>query len=225
MVTSKNKDFTVLSLGGGAYNVLNLLKDLGMETESWAICHKDYKHPGIKTITVGYSRKEYIPGVKKFMLPNTEIHVTIPYEIEKLFKKEHHFIILATLGGCTGSLYATAIMEKLMEESRSFTFIVSTPFSFEGRNRMQNANIFLQRFGNNPHVNILWFDDLRKDADLLLRQAFLYADWTMANMANEEMQLCLELKPFDFEKPKVGSGERIKEMNKFFEILKNEEKR
>lgn len=217
MKSHLTKPLRIIALGDAAYKVINLLYDLGVYADYYAICKSITYHPDIKSVTLDPPQKEYIPGVKKFMVPNMEVDVKIPYEIDKLLTETEsdnncHYLVIAGLGGYTGTKCSIAIIEKLILTGKQFSFIVSYPFSFEGRNRSNNADLFVNKFSANPNVRILRLNDLRKAGDIMLNQAFTYADWAMAEIANQELELGLEMKPFILSKPSKESMEREKRL-------------
>lgn len=220
MKSNLTKPLRILALGHAAYNIINLLYDLGVEADYYAVCKRKTYHPDIQIFALNPPRKEYIPGVRKFMVPDMDVELRLPYELDKLLSNSIekqsgnncHYLVLSGLGGYTGTKCSIATIEKLIACRKEFTFIVSYPFSFEGRNRSNNADLFVNKFSSNPNVRILRLNDLRKAGGIMLNQAFTYADWAMAEIANHELELGLEMKPFILSKPSKESIEREKRL-------------
>ena len=72
------------------------------------------------------------------------IDSNIKYKLCKALPKEKKIFLLATLGGGTGSGSTIAIAELLQFLEFDFHIITVLPFSFEGKQRMQNAQKSLE---------------------------------------------------------------------------------
>lgn len=94
-------------------------------------------------------------------------------------------LIFAGLGGYTGTKLTALVVEKLVAANRPFKCIVTYPFRFEGKSRAQNAEIFLDVFGNHPNVEVVHLDDFCRNRNMLLRQVFTFATLKMAMIAND----------------------------------------
>jgi hypothetical protein len=80
----------------------------------------------------------------------------LPAEFTRLFREDCRFVLLACLGGYTGTKMAEALSGMLQKEQRDFLTICSMPFSFEGTSRLANAH---------------------EAMNLALSEAFPAADW------------------------------------------------
>lgn len=97
----------------------------------------------------------------------------IPDAIKKLLKKDEHFILLAGLGGHTGSSLMRALTLKLHEEDKMFHSFCSLPFRFEGTERRETAAKALSAIRQFKNVHFFELESLRrKHPDLVLSNAF-----------------------------------------------------
>lgn len=72
-----------------------------------------------------------------------------------------HFILLAGLGGLTGSRLSTALIDMLERESKGYTVIYSVPFPFEGNLKAAFADVYLKGTQSNKNMKYVYADNLR----------------------------------------------------------------
>lgn len=84
-----------------------------------------------------------------------------------------HFILLAGLGGLTGSHLSTVLIDILEKENKRYTVIYSVPFPFEGNLQAALADVYLKGTQSNKNVKYVYADKLRtKYPSLKLSDAF-----------------------------------------------------
>jgi hypothetical protein len=96
---------------------------------------------GINLIPFRSPKIRKFSGKKRdFYFPDMEQPLELPDELSGLFRENCRFILLAGLGGYTGTKMAEALSGMLQKEQRDFPTICSMPFSFEGTSRLANAH-------------------------------------------------------------------------------------
>ncbi len=109
--------------------------------------------------------------------PDMEKPLELPDELIKLLRENCRFILMAGLGGYTGTKMAEALSLMLHKEQKDFLTICSVPFSFEGRSRLAHAREAMNRMKTIPNCHFFELDLLRNENEnLLLSEAFPAGD-------------------------------------------------
>lgn len=103
-----------------------------------------------------------------------------------------------------------------MTTGHDFTIISSYPFRFEGNKRSAIADIAINHLSSYPNFISFKLDDINKDRNLLLSQAFATADRKMIEYANAALHLGLHLPPLP---PQPEETQRQKERYRKLEEL------
>ncbi|MDL2279896.1 hypothetical protein LJC15_04455 [Desulfovibrio sp. OttesenSCG-928-G11] len=140
----KNRQRTVkvIGIGGGGCNGINTLIDLNLQGASLIAANMDKQ-------SLNDSRAEHklLLGAKAFRGRGAEGDPFIGYEaamesldlIKKTLSGADMVFIMAGLGGGTGTGAAPVIAEAANDLGCFTVGMVTTPFSFEGKKRWQNA--------------------------------------------------------------------------------------
>jgi cell division GTPase FtsZ len=101
----------------------------------------------------------------------------LPAEFTGLFQEDCRFVILAGLGGYTGTKMAEALSRMLQKQQKDFITLCSMPFSFEGRSRLAIAREAKDRMRAIPNCHFFELDVVRNEQeDLSLSEAFPEGD-------------------------------------------------
>lgn len=104
------------------------------------------------------------------------------------FNPQSHYVLLAGLGGYTGSSLVEAVYDYLTSQKIAFDIICSFPFSFEGKDRMKNAKRKSKRISKNSNFIALNLNELRKkNKKMLLSEAFVKADIEFYNALSSHL--------------------------------------
>ena len=130
------------------------------------------------------------PGIKvysgrmgEFSMPDMEIPLLLPEELNQLLNGDGRLILLAGLGGYAGTKMAEALSLKLHRDSRDFTTLCSLPFRFEGRSRSRIAREAMERMKTMPNCHFFELDKLcTENPGLLLSEAFRAGDGAFFRM-------------------------------------------
>jgi cell division GTPase FtsZ len=103
--------------------------------------------------------------------------LTLPNEVKALLNENHKYLLLAGLGGYTGTNMTEQITSLLRRNKKNFMAICGLPFYFEGQVRRLHADrvkIKLQTLANFKYFEL---QNIReKYGNLLMKDAFQKAD-------------------------------------------------
>ncbi len=121
------------------------------------------------------------PGIQKYLKDdweNDEIKLT--NEIKNIFSSKQKYILLAGLGGYTGTKLCLSLFDYLTRLNKDFHIIGTYPFTFEGKKLNNYATRCAEQLSRSGRFSGLHLEDLRKKyGNVLLREAF--------QLANEEI--------------------------------------
>ncbi|MFN4299274.1 MAG: cell division protein FtsZ [Thermaurantimonas sp.] len=140
---NKSSIIKVIGVGGGGGNAVNYMYSLGIKGVDYAICNTDRQHlensPVPIKLQLGANITEGLgaganPSVGRAAAEESRA------EIEKLLAQDTKMVfITAGMGGGTGTGAAPVIAEIARSLGILTVGIVTTPFGFEGRLRLQQA--------------------------------------------------------------------------------------
>lgn len=88
-----------------------------------------------------------------------------------------HYVILAGLGGFTGSYLSRAVVSHLENNNITYNSIISLPFTHEGMIKRRNTEIIKSSFGKIQNTVFVDYDTIReKHGNFKLIDAFTIAD-------------------------------------------------
>jgi len=115
----------------------------------------------------------YSDGKKLYLIPDENAELVIPNRVIDLLQKDEQFILLAGLGGSSGSKLMQVLTLKLHKEDKMFHSICSLPFRFEGVKRRKTAIKALNDIHHFKNVHLFELETLRaKHGNLVLSNAF-----------------------------------------------------
>ncbi|HYK74892.1 MAG TPA: hypothetical protein VEV44_17500, partial [Pseudoneobacillus sp.] len=103
-----------------------------------------------------YESEDTSYGQLTFIESYLQTPMKVSTEVTDLFKDDNRYILLAGLGGFTGTFLAEKLTLMLDENKKDFLTICSLPFSFEGKKRSTWANKVRQNLRSIP--NVKYFD-------------------------------------------------------------------
>ena len=104
---------------------------------------------------------------------NENAKLNIPAEVYDMLEANDKFVLLAGLGGFSGSSLARELAIRLHSLNKDVQTICSLPYKFEGRKRRKEALNTLNTIRHLPKVKYLELDHLRqKYTDLVLSNCF-----------------------------------------------------
>lgn len=179
----------VIGIGGGGGNAVNYMHSLGIESVDFVVCNTDSQ---ALTLSPVHNKVQLGPHLTQGLGAgaNPEIGKQACEEsIEDLSKilevNTRMAFITAGMGGGTGTGGAPVVSKVCRDLGILTVGIVTTPFSYEGRKRMKQAQEGIDRM--REHVDtilIISNDKLRQQyGNLPFTQAFAQADNVLATAA------------------------------------------
>lgn len=179
----------VIGVGGGGNNALKHMYEKGIHGVDFVICNTDAQtldnNPISTKVQLGAAITEGLGagadpevGEKAAIESIDEIKSTLGSNTKMIF-------ITAGMGGGTGT-GAAPVIAKIAKEMGILTVgIVTVPFSFEGKRRLDQAELGLEKLRNNvDSLIVINNDKLRQQfGDLGFKSGFAKADEVLANAA------------------------------------------
>lgn len=115
-----------------------------------------------------------------------------PYNTRDIIDKNSHFVLLAGLGGNTGTRLLNIILSKLKEERRKHSIICTVPYAFEGGCRRKLALDFFKQHQTNQNYHFVDAEIIRKrNPGLKMIDAFRILDNEMYEVWKKKHKLYL----------------------------------
>lgn len=179
----------VIGVGGGGNNALKHMYEKGINGVDFIICNTDSQtldnNPISTKVQLGATITEGLGagadpevGEKSALESIDEIKAVLSHSTKMVF-------ITAGMGGGTGT-GAAPVIAKIAKEMGILTIgIVTVPFSFEGKRRLEQAELGLEKLRNNvDSLIVINNDKLRQQfGNLGFKSGFAKADEVLANAA------------------------------------------
>lgn len=179
----------VIGVGGGGNNALKHMYERGIHGVDFVICNTDAQtldnNPVANKVQLGISTTEGLGagadpevGEKAAIESIDEIKAAMGQNTKMVF-------ITAGMGGGTGTGAAPVIAKVAKEMGILTVGIVTVPFSFEGKRRLDQAELGLEKLRNNvDSLIVINNDKLRQQfGNLGFKQGFSKADEVLTNAA------------------------------------------
>ena len=179
----------VIGVGGGGNNALKHMYEKGIHGVDFVICNTDAQtldnNPVANKVQLGLTMTEGLGagadpevGEKAAIESIDEIKASLGQNTKMVF-------ITAGMGGGTGTGAAPVIAKVAKEMGILTVGIVTVPFSFEGKRRLDQAELGLDKLRNNvDSLIVINNDKLRQQfGNLGFKQGFSKADEVLTNAA------------------------------------------
>ncbi len=179
----------VIGVGGGGNNALKHMYEKGIHGVDFIICNTDAQtldnNPVANKVQLGLTMTEGLGagadpevGEKAAIESIDDIKASLGQNTKMVF-------ITAGMGGGTGTGAAPVIAKVAKEQGILTVGIVTVPFSFEGKRRLDQAEIGLEKLRNNvDSLIVINNDKLRQQfGNLGFKQGFSKADEVLTNAA------------------------------------------
>ena len=179
----------VIGVGGGGNNALKHMYEKGIYGVDFVICNTDAQtldnNPVPNKVQLGVTMTEGLGagadpevGEKAAIESIDDIKASMGQNTKMVF-------ITAGMGGGTGTGAAPVIAKVAKEMGILTVGIVTVPFSFEGKRRLDQANLGLEKLRNNvDSLIVINNDKLRQQfGNLGFKQGFSKADEVLTNAA------------------------------------------
>jgi cell division protein FtsZ len=185
--SSSNAPVRFVGFGGAGCNVAELLYKKGLAGKFTCISHPVRTYPSEDIQFIHFippGEPIYHQGEEIFRRHDPDHPLDVPAAIEEIFDRSSRYVLIAGLGGFTGTTMTEKFVLQLHVRKIPFLAIASVPFEFEGAKRNHAARAALDKLLDVPgfhHVELQSFAS--GNGHLTLSEAFAKADAGMAEMA------------------------------------------
>ena len=179
----------VIGVGGGGSNAINHMYSKGIKGVDYVVCNTDaqaLENSNVPNkIQLGVNLTEGL-GAGANPIVGEKAAIENLNEIKSMLENNTKMVfITAGMGGGTGTGAAPIISKLAMEMNILTVGIVTMPFVFEGKNRMSQANIGLDKLRKNVDALIVVNNNKLRDVygNLGVKQGFSKADEVLATAA------------------------------------------
>jgi len=177
----KPKPKHFIGLGDTGYHIINSFYEDKKLSNTYFTCIIDEKSKNNPTkIECIRSSKSGI--IKSLTMKNSdrkadELEVFLfQQKLKDLFSSNHQYILIAGLGGKTGSFWMAYLTDFLIKNNVEFLSICHTPFSFEGKKQQALAQRIVDKYKEIPQFKYFSLNTIRdKYGNMTLREVFAKA--------------------------------------------------
>ena len=177
-----SSDIKVIGVGGGGSNAVNHMYNQGIEGVDFIVCNTDRQSlsesPVPCKIQLGVDLTD---GRGAGMIPEVGMNAAMENieDIRELLSNNTKMVfVTAGMGGGTGTGAGPVIAQVAKDMGILTVGIVTVPFNFEGRRRLEQAQAGLERMRQNVDTLLIISNDRLKEfgKDMTLSNAFSHAD-------------------------------------------------
>ncbi len=176
----------VLGVGGGGGNAVNNMFKQGIQGVEFVICNTDVQALDQSPVPIKIVLGERVLGAgNKPEVGKEAAKMSIETIKEVLKENTQMLFITAGMGGGTGTGAAPIIAQAAQEMGILTVGIVTLPFSFEGRRRMEQAKKGIDEFKDYVDTLLVICNDKLRElyGDVGLSEAFAHADNVLTSAA------------------------------------------
>lgn len=178
----------VIGVGGGGSNAVNHMFNSGIRDVEFVVCNTDSQalqsSPVVNKLQIGI---DLTSGLGAGANPEKGRNAAIESkeDIKEMFGDTKMVFITAGMGGGTGTGAAPVIAQVAKELDILTVGIVTAPFGFEGRKKMNQANEGIRLLKENCDTVLVVLNDKIKEifGNLAIREAFAQADNVLTTAA------------------------------------------
>lgn len=165
MTKTNNKPLQIIGFGGAGSNISIAIQKLGMPAKYTCISHpvRENLASEIEFITFTPPGENRITKTgNHFFIPDMNAPIQIPQTLYELFEPNAQYIIIAGLGGYTGTYLMQHFGSWLQENKKTFTAINVLPFSFERQGSKTIIQRIHKKFKKYENFHFIELDNYRE---------------------------------------------------------------
>lgn len=170
----------VIGIGGAGSNMVEQLHQQGITGKFTCISEPARPHlpQDIRFIEfVPPGEPVYHKGELMYRTSNWEAELHIPESVRQLFHPHEKYVLLAGLGGYTGTKMTVALSLLLKEQNISALTVCSLPFQFEGAQRASRAQEAVNQLKHLSSFHYYPLENIRERyGNLTIEEAFTKAN-------------------------------------------------
>ena len=165
MKTESTKKSVIVGLGGAGSNIVEYLHKNDVKANF--ICISNPERPNLSP---NIHFEKFVPPQIPFgersqkTIPFSDMNqpLILPQNIKKLFTTDNKYILLAGLGGYTGTYMVEQLTDLFKQNRTEFAVICSLPFSFEGETRKEIVRKTTLKLSQNTNSRCVKHEALTK---------------------------------------------------------------
>jgi cell division GTPase FtsZ len=171
-----NKPLHLIGFGGAGSNMIIALQKMGLPAKYTCITQPERENLAPKIAYINFmpaGEQRITKTGKEFFIPDMQAPVQVSQNIYSLFKPEAHYVLIAGLGGYTGTYLMEHFGTWLPAHQISFTAICVMPFSFERAGSKTIIKRIQKKFKDNKRFHFIELDTYQeKFGDKPLQELF-----------------------------------------------------
>jgi len=171
-----DKPLHFIGFGGAGSNIIIALQKMGLPAKYTCITQPERENLVREIAYINFmppGEQRITKTGKEFFIPNMQAPVQVPQNIYSLFEPEAHYVLIAGLGGYTGTYLMAHFGTWLQEHQKSFTAICVLPFSFERAGSKTIIKRIQKKFKENKRFHFIDLDTYQeKFGDKPLQELF-----------------------------------------------------
>jgi len=177
-----SSDIKVIGVGGGGSNAVNHMFNQGIEGVDFIICNTDRQALDLSPVPFKIQLgKQLTDGRGAGMIPEVGMNAAMENieDIRELLSNNTKMVfVTAGMGGGTGTGAGPVIAQVARDMGVLTVGIVTVPFNFEGKRRLEQAQDGLEKMRDNVDTLLIISNDRLKEfgRDMTLSSAFSHAD-------------------------------------------------
>ena len=177
-----SSDIKVIGVGGGGSNAVNHMFNQGIEGVDFIICNTDRQALDLSPVPFKIQLgKQLTDGRGAGMIPEVGMNAAMENieDIRDLLSNNTKMVfVTAGMGGGTGTGAGPVIAQVARDMGVLTVGIVTVPFNFEGKRRLEQAQDGLEKMRENVDTLLIISNDRLKEfgRDMTLSSAFSHAD-------------------------------------------------
>ena len=177
-----SSDIKVIGVGGGGSNAVNHMYNQGIEGVDFIVCNTDRQALDLSPVPFKIQLgKDLTDGRGAGMIPDVGMNAAMENieDIRELLSNNTKMVfVTAGMGGGTGTGAGPVIAQVAKDMGVLTVGIVTVPFNFEGRRRLEQAQEGLEKMRQNVDTLLIISNDRLKEfgKDMTLSNAFSHAD-------------------------------------------------
>ncbi|MBU3663787.1 MAG: hypothetical protein FGM41_11410 [Bacteroidetes bacterium] len=160
-----DKPLHIIGFGGAGSNMIIALQKMGLQAKYTCINQPERENLAHEIKYINFmppGERRITKTGKEFFIPDMQAPLQVPQNIYSLFKPEAHCLLIAGLGGYTGTYLMEHFGTWLLEHQLSFTAICVLPFSFERDGSKTIIKRIQKKFKGNKRFQFIDLDTYKE---------------------------------------------------------------
>lgn len=174
----QKKPIHIVGLGSAGTRVMELCYNSGLGDVYSAITNSsECELEGVQVIHYKHELSVRERVLQEINHPEAIVPFALPDETLNIFTADHRYVLLAGLGGYTGTHMSKEIIPLLQRQGKDFKAIFSLPFVFQGKNVVEFAKEVIDQYFDLPQIKFFNSELIREEyGDMPIKSAYKKVD-------------------------------------------------